>query len=154
TPGDRVRQCAVELNGLFFRVRRHLASVLGGIIAHRLIARLARRAWADGVRGDVDLLLRGLPGNVTTEMDLAVGDLTDRVRPHAELAALLRSRPWPEARAALDEVAGGQEFRAALEAFIEQYGDRGASEIDPSRPRWRDDPSLLIRVVTGGLAAG
>ena len=28
---------------------------------------------------------------------------------------------------------------------------RGASEIDISRPRWRDDPSTLLRTIAGGL---
>jgi pyruvate,water dikinase len=42
----------------------------------------------------------------------------------------------------------------ALDAFLARYGDRGAGEIDISRPRWRDDPSLLLRVITGGISAG
>jgi pyruvate,water dikinase len=144
---------ALELSTVFARVRPHLPRIMGGIVAYRLLARLARGRWADDVRGDVDVLLRGLPGNVTTEMDLVVGDLTDLVRPHDELAALLRTRPWPEARALLPEVGGGPAFLEALDRFLSRYGDRGASEIDVSRPRWRDDPSLLLRVITGGLFA-
>jgi rifampicin phosphotransferase len=105
------------------------------------------------VRDDVDVLLRGLPGNVTTEMDLAVGDLTDLLRPHPELAVLLETRPWAEARAALDATPGGRELSIALEGFLLRYGNRCASEIDISRPRWRDDPSLLLRVMSGGLSA-
>jgi pyruvate,water dikinase len=153
TPGERVRQCMREFNGFFQSVRPQLSHVISGVIAHRLLAVLARGHWADGVRDEVDRLLRGLPGNVTTEMDLAVGDLTDLVRPNPELGALLRDRPWAEIRSRLPNVVGGPEFANALDAFLGLYGDRGASEIDMSRPRWRDDPSMLIRVVTGGLSA-
>ncbi|HET6150928.1 MAG TPA: phosphoenolpyruvate synthase [Polyangia bacterium] len=153
TPADRIRQSARELDGLFGRVRSHLSRVVAGFIAHKWLARLARHRAFDEVRADVDRLLRGLPGNVTTEMDLAVGDLTDLVRPHPELAALLESRPWAEARTLLDGVSGGRAFAAALDQFLARYGNRGASEIDVSRPRWRDDPSLLLRVITGGLFA-
>jgi phosphohistidine swiveling domain-containing protein len=151
---DRVRQSARELAGLFGRVRRHLARVAAGFIAQGLLARVARHRAFQHVSGDVDRLLRGLPGNVTTEMDLAVGDLTDLVRPHPELAALLgrRGQRWPQLAPLLDGVSGGRAFAAALEQFLARYGNRGASEIDLSRPRWRDDPSLLLRVITGGLS--
>ena len=151
---DRVRRCAQELNEVFWRIRRHLSQLIAGFAAIALLKRSVRGRWADGVRDDVDLLFRGLPGNVTTEMDLAVGDLTDLLRPHPQLAALIRSRPWVEARAALDATPGGARLAAAMEAFLQRYGNRGAGEIDISRPRWRDDPSLLLRVMTGGLTSG
>jgi pyruvate,water dikinase len=150
--GARVRHIAAEINSIFATVRPQLSRLLAGLIAHRLLGAMARGKWADGVRDQVDWLLRGLPGNVTTEMDLAVGDLTDQVRPHAALATMLRERPWSEIVSRADEVEGGPEFVAAFEAFLARYGDRGIGEIDLSRPRWRDDPSMLFRVVTGGLS--
>ncbi len=150
----RIRRVAVEFNAFFSGVRKSLSRLLSGIIAHRLLAHTAKGSWADAVRDDVDRLLRGLPGNVTTQMDLAVGDLTDLVRAHPELATLLRENTWSEIQARLPGVPGGSEFASALEAFLGRYGDRGAGEIDISRPRWRDDPSLLFRVITGGLSGG
>jgi phosphohistidine swiveling domain-containing protein len=150
---ERIRRCAAELNGIFRRIRRYLPSMIAGFTSLALLRRLARGRWAYKVRPDVDTLLRGLPGNVTTEMDLAVGDLTDLVRPHPELAMLLRSRPWEEVRAKLQQVQGGRELSGALDDFLSRYGNRGAGEIDLSRPRWRDDPTLLVRVMIGGLSA-
>jgi rifampicin phosphotransferase len=150
TPSERIRRCAVEMNALFRRLRHHLSPMLAGFVALALLRRAARGRWADEVRGDVDAIMRGLPGNVTTQMDLAVGDLADLLRPHPELAALLEARPWAEARASLPQVAGGAELAKALDAFLSRYGNRAASEIDVSRPRWHDDPSLLVRVMTGG----
>ncbi|MFL5582494.1 MAG: PEP/pyruvate-binding domain-containing protein [Gemmatimonadaceae bacterium] len=154
TPAARVRQGAAELNAMFSRVRGYVAPMVAGMIAHRLLARMARAPWASDARGEVDVLLRGLPGNVTTTMDLAVGDLTDLARAHPALARLLEEpTAWPTLRARLAAAAGGAELLAALDRFLERYGDRGAGEIDISRPRWRDDPSLLLRVAAGGLAA-
>jgi phosphohistidine swiveling domain-containing protein len=150
---ERIRRCAVEMNAFIFRVRRHLSSLIAGIISFGLLRRLAAGRWAQEVRADVDALLRGLPGNVTTEMDLAVGDLTDLLRPHPELATFIQSRPWADIRAALPQKEGGRELAAALETFLSRYGNRGSGEIDISRPRWRDDPTLLLRVMTGGLSA-
>ena len=150
---ERVHQCAVEMNSAFASLRPFVAAMAAGVIAHRLLAREALGEWARDVRRDVDNLLRGLPGNVTTEMDLAVGDLTDLMRTHPALPSALDGKPWPETRRALLERDGGKEFIAALDHFLERYGDRTAGEIDISRPRWRDDPSLLLRVIAGGLSA-
>ncbi len=152
TPSARIRQSAVEINALFSLLRPHLARLMGGIVAHRLLERAARGRWADGVRDDVDRLRRGLPGNVTTEMDLAVGDLADLVRPHPELATLLSDVPWPATASRWNDVPGGPEFAAALDRFLVRYGDRGVGEIDLSRPRWRDDPTMLFRVIAGGMS--
>jgi len=153
TRSDRIRRCAIEMNSVFWRIRRHLSSMIAGFVSLALLKWLARGRWADDVRSEVDVLLRGLPGNVTTQMDLAVGDLTDLLRPHRELAMLVQTRPWAEVQATLLQVKGGREFGAALESFLARYGSRGASEIDLSRPRWRDDPTLLLRVMAGGLSA-
>ncbi len=153
TRAQRIRQSAVEINSIFTSIRPRLSRLLAGVIAHGLLTRAVRASWADGVRDDVEVLRRGLPGNVTTEMDLAVGDLGDLVRPHPELATLLREGAWREIRPRLASVPGGAEFLAAFERFLSRYGERGASEIDLSRPRWRDDPALLLRVIVGGLAA-
>jgi phosphohistidine swiveling domain-containing protein len=149
---ERLHQCAVEMNSAFGSIRPFLAVLVSGLVAHRLLARATRGEWARDVRGEVDNLLRGLPGNVTTEMDLAVGDLSDLMRTHPNLAAGLDSKPWPETRRALLERDGGKEFISALDRFLERYGDRTAGEVDISRPRWRDDPSLLLRVIAGGLS--
>jgi pyruvate,water dikinase len=147
TPAARIRQCGIELASTFARVRVHLPRLLSGVIAQRILAH-----WFPD-DPDIDALGRGLPGNVTTEMDLAVGDLTDLLRPHPELAALVQERPWPEARAAMQSLPGGPELSKSFDAFLARYGDRGAGEIDASRPRFRDAPALLLRVMAGGLAA-
>jgi len=150
----RIRRVTVEFNAFFSQVRGSLSLLLSGVLAHRLLARAAKSTWADGVRDEVDRLLRGLPGNVTTEMDLAVGDLTDLVREHPPLAALLREPAWGVVQAKLSGVPGGAEFGHSLERFLDRYGDRGAGEIDVARPRWRDEPSLLFRAIAGGLSGG
>src|SRR6185436_19586743 len=149
---ERVRQCAVEMNSVFASLRPFVGVMAAGLLAHRLLARETRGEWARDVRGEVDNLLRGLPGNVTTEMDLAVGDLTDLIRTHPALAAALDGKPWLETRRALLDLDGGKEFIAALDRFLDRYGDRTAGEVDMSRPRWRDDPSLLLRVIAGGIS--
>ena len=125
-------------------------SIAVGFLARTLLGRLSQRGVLGGTPEDIDALERGLPGNVTTEMDLAVGDLADRVRPHPALAELLRSRPAPEALVAARDVEGGPAFLEAWKAFLARYGMRGPGEIDVSRPRYKDAPASLLAAVLGG----
>lgn len=103
----------------------------------------------------LNALARGLTGNVTTEMDLAVGDLADLARQSPPLVAHLTGM---DARRALDTLLDGsvkisdsEPFVQGWQQFIDRYGMRGLSEIDISRPRWRDDPSSVIQAIAGNL---
>jgi rifampicin phosphotransferase len=155
----RLRQALRELNSFFFNMRAHFAMPGSGVVAHRWLASLAKGRWAHAVRPQVDELLRGLPRNVGTELALEVGDLTDVARKHPEVSALIHriSEPhfssWGALRALIEKVAGGPAFLKALDAFLTRYGDRGASEFDVARPRWKDNPVMLLRTIVGGLGA-
>jgi len=119
-----------------------VASILAGKILKALV-------HDETTARDLEALVRGLEGNVTTEMDLAVGDLADAVRKVPALVARLG-----EGKAALEGVEsleGGEAFMKAWRAFLSRYGMRGPSEIDISRPRYRDDPSAVLMAVAGNL---
>jgi pyruvate,water dikinase len=148
---SRLHLAVDTMQGQIPKIFPMMASYLGGgliarALVHRLVGDLADPA-------DLAALVRGLSGNVTTEMDLAVGDLADLARPHPELAARLRAATGPEALDGLATLPGGPSFLAAWSTFMTRYGMRGGSEIDISRPRWQDDPTPLLRVVAGNLAA-
>ena len=153
TPGGaRLREARRALSEFFTQVFLFVPpNIVVGVIANRLLVNLTRRGLLGGTEEDLSALERGLPGNVTTEMDLAVGDLTDRVRPYPALAELLRSRPASEALAAARDVDGGPAFLEAWRAFLERYGMRGPGEVDLSRPRYKDEPAPLIAAIVGGL---
>src|SRR5690606_7987860 len=95
----------------------------------------------------------GLYGNVTTEMDLAVGDLADIARKSPALMDHLRSQDARSALATAAQAPGGPEFMAAWDRFMARYGMRGPSEIDISRPSWADDPASLLQMVIVNLSA-
>ncbi|MFQ5460957.1 MAG: PEP/pyruvate-binding domain-containing protein, partial [Anaerolineae bacterium] len=63
--------------GLFPFFMNWVPQFVAGEAAKRLIVRLGRR-WASAA--DLDALTLGLPGNVVTEMNLALGDLADLAR--------------------------------------------------------------------------
>ena len=140
----RLRESERVLSTLIWRLLHLPPKVLAGLAAGVLLRRLMSRSDADFAA-----LGRGLSGNVTTEMDLAVGDLADIARRQPEVSArLIGGHPT---RAEVAAVPGSEAFVTALDAFLTRYGMRGPAEIDISRPRWRDQPASILRTVAGNL---
>jgi pyruvate,water dikinase len=141
--------CAIQ-SGLFLQIiPRVIPILISALLAQGLLRRLLR---GRGVDRELALFAQGLDGNVTTGMDLELGDLADLARGSPEVAAHLRRA---DPRRALDSaraVAGGEHFHRAMQAFLEKYGMRGGSEIDITRPRWREDPTPLVQMIVGNLA--
>jgi pyruvate,water dikinase len=105
-----------------------------------------------GERNVADVLTQSVPHNVTSEMGLALLDVADVARPHAEVVAFLErvEAEGFDDGAFLDALAerpGGREVRDALAAFLERYGMRCVGEIDVSRPRWAERPTALVPAI-------
>jgi pyruvate,water dikinase len=89
-------------------------------------------------------LNKSLPGNVTSESGLEVGDLADTARKYPEVVEYLQRADDGTFYAELLQVDGGPEFKRALDRFMDQYGVRSPGEIDITNPRWKDSPTLLV----------
>ncbi|MER0478584.1 rifamycin-inactivating phosphotransferase [Streptomyces sp. Edi2] len=103
-----------------------------------------------GEKNAADTLTLSAPGNVTSEMGLALLDVADVIRPHPEVVAFLQGVEHIEDSAFLDElakIAGGTEACDAIEAYLDRYGMRCVGEIDITRPRWRERPTTLVPVL-------
>ncbi|MHA7959704.1 rifamycin-inactivating phosphotransferase [Streptomyces sp. L500] len=115
-----------------------------------------------GEKNAADTLTLSAPGNVTSEMGLALLDVADVIRPHPEVVAFLQGvghkgvgyegagDEGVEGEGFLDELAklpGGTEARDAIEAYLDQYGVRCAGEIDITRARWRERPTTLVPAI-------
>jgi pyruvate,water dikinase len=124
------------------------AAVLAGMDASAWLNRQLE-AWL-GERNVADVLTRSAPGNVTSEMGLALLDVADALRPHAEVVALIE-RGGDDIVEQLRQVPGGAAGADALEAFLARYGMRCAGEIDLARPRWAERPSQLLPLLLGNI---
>jgi phosphohistidine swiveling domain-containing protein len=131
-------------------VLRALAHNIGGGFASQLLAQKLAGDRADPE--DRVAFMRGLSGNIATEMDLAVSDLADTARRSPALVAHLQQYDALTTLDTLDEVEGGPAFRAQWEQFMASYGMRGPAEVDITRPRWNDDPTSLLQMVLGNVA--
>ncbi|MDR6559373.1 pyruvate,water dikinase [Arthrobacter pascens] len=100
---------------------------------------------------ELEAVLRGLPHNVTTEMDLELWRLAASLGRHPDSrAAFLGKSPEDLAR---DYSAGTLPAPAqnAIRGFLGKYGHRAVGEIDLGMPRWSDHPDHVLGMIANYL---
>ncbi len=114
----------------------------------RELARQTRLPDADALALNV---MRALPGNVTTEMDLALSDVALTIRGDATAWGWVAETPASDL--ARQFLAGRlpRVAQTAIGTFLERYGMRGVAEIDLGAPRWRDDPTPVMHTIKAYL---
>jgi rifampicin phosphotransferase len=108
------------------------------------------QAWL-GEKNAVDTLTQSVPHNVTSEMGLALLDVADVIRPHPDVVAFLQHVDDENFLDQLPALAGGQEARDAIQAYLDQYGMRCVGEIDVTKPRWSERPTTLVPMILGNI---
>lgn len=93
------------------------------------------------------ILQRGLPHNVTTEMDLKLWQVAKVIQKDA-----LSYNHFLDVDASVlsTEYLGKllpERAQRVIEQFLKEYGMRGLYEIDFGRPRWREDPTPLMQTL-------
>ncbi|MET8121493.1 rifamycin-inactivating phosphotransferase [Micromonospora sp. NPDC005189] len=104
-----------------------------------------------GEKNAADTLTLSAPGNITSEMGLALLDVADVIRPHPEVVAFLQGVEDDDFLDELPKFAGGTEARDAFESYLDRYGMRCVGEIDITRPRWRERPTTLVPLVLDNI---
>jgi rifampicin phosphotransferase len=135
------------LKGLFFNL---LPLVVAGIACLKQ-AEMRVHAW--GL--DEKLLARarqGLPHNTTTQMDLDLWALAQRLKADAPSREAVTSEAPSALAARYREGALPPVARDGLASFLSRYGHRGIREIDVGMPRWGEDPTYLFGVLRNYLA--
>jgi pyruvate,water dikinase len=135
---------AVRAQGAF------VGAAMSRLLAPLYAALLARRVAVGLLAGvadesEIDETLRGMPYNVTTEMDLALWELASAARAHRDL--LLGAPPAELAARYL----AGELPEIGLGGFLRRYGHRAAAEVDVGVPHWAEDPAPVFAAVAGYL---
>jgi rifampicin phosphotransferase len=96
-------------------------------------------------------VMRGLPHNVTSEMDLALWHTAQAIR--RDPASVEYFGSHPASQLAADYQAGRLPAAAqsAVAGFLGKYGVRGVGEIDLGRIRWREDPTSVLQSLASYL---
>ncbi len=123
-----------------------------------LLAGFQPRWWLDEHLGEwlgehkaTDVLSLAAPDNVTAEMGLALLDVADAIRPHPQVVQLLRDAEGDEVLDALSGVEGGEQAAEAIRAYLATYGMRCHGEIDLGRPRWAEQPAVLVPLLLANV---
>ena len=119
-----------------------------GLIANALAGKLLGGLATDDERR---VVLRGLPHNPTTEMDLSLWELARRVREDPAVARLVRETPPDELAAEYRSGTLPATLQNGLANFLRSYGHRGVAEIDLGLPRWSEDPAYILGVLVNYL---
>ena len=104
-----------------------------------------------GEKNAADTLTQSVPHNVTSEMGLALLDVADVIRPYPDVVAFLRHVEGEDFLDELHRLAGGQEARDAIQAWLDTYGMRCVGEIDITRPRWSERPTTLVPMILSNI---
>jgi rifampicin phosphotransferase len=98
-----------------------------------------------------DEVLRSLPHNVTSQMDLELWALATRVRGDTESAATLSGTPAAELGQRYLQGTLPRTLADGLAGFLARHGHRAVAEIDLGLPRWSDDPTYVLGVLANYL---
>lgn len=139
-----LRLMKLELPSVFENVIRSAIPVIFPAIAGLTVVGGWLKNWL-GERPAVALeLMRGVPYNVTTEMDLELWKSAQAIRSNPAAVAALRARPLEQLAEDYRRGTLVEPAQHELAKFLDRYGMRAVAEIDVGRLRWRDDPSPIL----------
>lgn len=116
-----------------------------GIMSFKMLENLEVKLL--GSKKYVDIIVKGLEGNITTEMGLIVGDLADLIRKSPELVKEFENEEYRTLLVRVNALKGQDEFKLLFNTFMEKYDMRAAGEIDMAKDRWVENPEPLVKSI-------
>jgi len=104
-----------------------------------------------GEKNAADILSQSVPNNITSEMGLELLDVADAIRPYPEVVNYLQNAKDEGFFDGLVTLDGGREARKAIQAYLDKYGMRCAGEIDITRTRWSERPTILVPLILSNI---
>lgn len=106
--------------------------------------------WLDE-KNVADILTQSVSNNITSEMGLALLDIADVIRPYPEVIHYLQHTGDDNFGDELLKLRGGKETLDAINAFLNKYGMRCAGEIDITKTRWSEKPTILVPIILSNI---
>jgi len=121
-----------------------LAGMQSFALAQRLLGELASES-------ECQVVLGGSPTNLTTQMNLALWRLSQEIRASALSRQLLQSTPAEQLAQEYQQGRLPVPLQQGLARFLRKYGHQGVCELDLGVPRWSEDPTYVLDLLTGYL---
>src|SRR5262249_1422469 len=125
-------------------------TMIPGLLSQGIVDRWLNK-WLGVERGTMRRLLRGIPGNPTTEMDLQLWAAAQVIAANAEAKGYMLGQSVEVVADAYQRGTLPTAAQQAIKAFLDSYGMRAVAEIDVGRPRWREDPRSIIQTLCSFL---
>lgn len=100
---------------------------------------------------ELEAVLRGLPHNVTTEMDLELWQLAVGIGADPDSRDVFLAQDPARLAAAYRAGSLPAPAQAGVRDFLVRYGHRAVAEIDLGMPRWSDQPDHILGMISNYL---
>src|SRR6266700_4610324 len=108
------------------------------------------KKWLDE-ENITDVLSQAVSNNVTTEMGLELLDVADVVRQYPAVLDYFQHAEDETFFAELEKLEGGKAVGDCMRNYLRKYGVRCPGEIDITRTRWAEKPTLLIPMIINNI---
>jgi len=98
-----------------------------------------------------DTLSQSVSNNVTSDMGLDLLDVADVVRRYPEVIEYFRHASDETFFEDLARLAGGEAVSDSIRTYLEKYGMRCSGEIDITKTRWSEKPTILIPMILSNI---
>ncbi|MEO3873708.1 rifamycin-inactivating phosphotransferase [Nonomuraea sp. B12E4] len=107
-------------------------------------------AWL-GEKNAADAIAQSADHNVVAAMGLDLLDVADVIREHPDVMRYLETADRATFFTGLARFAGGGAVREVIQDYLREYGMHCAGDIDITRTRWSEDPTLLVPLILGNI---
>ena len=126
-------------------------TVPAAVAGFGMLALAARLLGKSAGARELETVLRGLPHNVTTKMDLCLWKLASAIRADRAAAQVMSTETANELCAQFRAGSLPKTAQRGIAEFLSEYGHRAIAEIDIGLPRWSDDPTHILGVLANYL---
>lgn len=137
-----------ELTDIMFEPRSVASAFLGIYAANWLNKRMEK--WL-GEKNSADILAQHAANNVVSEMGLDLLDVADVVRKYPAVIECFQHASDETFFQDLAAVEGGDDVSRAIRVYLDKYGMHCSGDIDITRSRWSEKPTLLIPMILGNI---
>ncbi len=126
-----------------------MAAILVGVYAANWLNEKMEKWLSE--KNAADTLSQSVSNNITSEMGLALLDVSDVVRQYPAVMEYFHHATDETFFEELTKLAGGAAVGESLRAYLKKYGSRCSGEIDITRTRWNEQPTALLPMILSNI---
>lgn len=112
------------------------------ILSYRLLESMETKLF--DTNQYVNVIVKGLEGNITTEMGLLVGDLADQVRVSPDLIKAFENPDYQTLITRISQLKGNTEFKKAFSEFMLKYGIRAVVGVSDATKKIKTGQKIRV----------